>query len=318
MGKTLSEYMQFLADRDLIWPRPPEPVVPKATPFVKSIVGLRAIIWNVYGTLLNIADGELLHLVDDPLRMEVALDKTVQEFNMWNSMYRKPGAPWELMFQQYKPLLEDLRLTGKVQRGESPEVDSSRLWKVLVERLLQKNHTWDAAIYGDLEDYSEKIAYFFHAALQGCEAAPEAKDAILECHELGLLQGLAGDGQAFTLSHANRLLDPGRKTILSQCLASGCTSFSYEVGARAPNSRVYERCLEVLREFGVQSDQILVVSSRLVEDLAPAKQLGLWTALYAGNKYSLRATSQQVRDPELKPDRILTRLGQIRQIAGNE
>ena len=59
---------------------------------------------------------------------------------------------------------------------------------------------------------------------------------------------------------------------------------------------------------------MLYVSSRLVADLAPAKRLGLRTALFAGDKTSLRATGAQVRDPELQPDRILTALNQIHQI----
>ncbi|MCY2962712.1 MAG: HAD family hydrolase [Planctomycetota bacterium] len=316
MGKTLAEYAAWLDERELIWPTPPAPVPAKATPYLKPLPEVRAVLWNVYGTLLTISDGQLLHLVDDPLRMEVALDKTVQEFNMWNSMYRKPGAPWELMFQQYKPLVEDFRLTAKVRKGEHPEVDSAAVWKKLVERLLEKKHSWDQSIYGGLDDYAAKIAFFYHSALQGVAATPHAREALHESNEAGLLQGIVGEGQCFTLTQASRVLDPGRSTLLSRCLTSGCVSLSSELGVQPPSERLFQPCLDVLREFGVGSGEILYVSSRLAEDLAPAKQLGMRTALYAGDKNSLRATGTQVRDPELKPDRILTDLAQIRQIAG--
>ncbi|HBH54611.1 MAG TPA: HAD family hydrolase [Planctomycetaceae bacterium] len=318
MGKTLAEYADWLAGRDLIWPVPPEPVPAKATPFLKPLPEVRAVLWNVYGTLLNIADGELLHLVDDPLRMEVALDKTVQEFNMWNSMYRKPGTPWELMFQQYEPLVADQRLTGKVRRGETAEINSAQIWKVLVERLLQKKYSWDHALYGELDDFCEKIAWFFHSALQGCGAAPGARESIAGLAGQRLVQGVVGAGQSFTLTQVHRLLEEGEGLQRQPLpLTPGCVSLSYELGAAPPTERLFAPVLETLQGLGIEPGEVLYISSRLVADLAPAKRLGLRTALYAGDKTSLRATGSQVRDPELQPDRILTALNQILQITGN-
>jgi len=318
MGKTLAEYADWLAGRDLIWPAPPTPVPARATPFLKPLPGVRVVLWNIYGTLLNIADGELLHLVDDPLRMEVALDKTVQEFNMWNSMYRKPGAPWELMFQQYQPLIAELRLTGKVRRGETAEVDSAHVWKVLVERLLQKKYTWDQVLYGELDDYCQKIAWFFHSALQGCGPADGAREAVAGLEQKHLIQGLVGAGQCFTLTQVRRLLEEGQGLQRRPLpLAPGCVSLSFELGAAPPTERLFAPVLETLQGLGLEPGEVLYVSTRLVADLAPAKRLGLRTALLASDKTSLRATGSQVRDPELQPDRILTALNQILQITGD-
>ena len=54
---------------------------------------MKAVLWNVYGTLLAIPTGDLVFEHPQPLIMEVALDKTIAEFNMWASMSRKPGKP---------------------------------------------------------------------------------------------------------------------------------------------------------------------------------------------------------------------------------
>ncbi|RPI80214.1 MAG: HAD family hydrolase [Planctomycetaceae bacterium] len=319
MGKTLSEYADWLDQRDLIWPAAPEPAAAKATPHLKPLPEVRAVVWSVYGTLLTIADGNLLHLVDDPLRMEVALDKTVQEFNMWNSMYRKPGAPWELMFQQYEPLVKEHQMTGKVRRGEHAEVDSAKIWKILLERLLQKKYVWDAALYGNMDEYSQKVAYYFHSALQGVRSAPQALMALRSVREGGLLQGLVGDGQCFTTLQLRRALaSEGFRDALDELVDERFVELSYALGVRQPAERLFEAPLEELREAGIKPGQALYVSCRLVDDLAPAKKLGLRTALYAGDRHSLQATGSQVRDPALKPDRILTELGQIRQIVVRE
>src|SRR5579863_3648064 len=119
MAKSLQEYADWLDVRETLWPAAPRPVAPRATPFLKPLKGIRAVTWDVYGTLLSISEGRLLSLSSDPLRMEVALDKTIHEFNMWNSMTRKPGAPWEYMLEQYKGLVAAAQLAASPRPGQA-------------------------------------------------------------------------------------------------------------------------------------------------------------------------------------------------------
>ena len=108
MAKSLLEYAEWLTERNLRWPAAPAIESAKATPYVKPLTGIRAVTWNVYGTLLRITDGELLFQHPQAIRMEIALDKTIQEFNMWNSMTRKPGKPWEYLQQLYLNAVDEL------------------------------------------------------------------------------------------------------------------------------------------------------------------------------------------------------------------
>ena len=95
MAKTLSEYAEWLDERKLVWPAAPKRVPITAKPSIGPLAGIRAVAFSVYGTLLRITDGQLLLQHPQAVRMEIALDKTIKEFNMWNSMTRKPGKPWE-------------------------------------------------------------------------------------------------------------------------------------------------------------------------------------------------------------------------------
>ena len=80
MGKSLEEYADWLDEReDVKFPRPPRVDPPKAAPYVKPLRGIRVVLWDVYGALLRIADGELLVRHPQELRMEIALDKTIKE-----------------------------------------------------------------------------------------------------------------------------------------------------------------------------------------------------------------------------------------------
>ena len=92
MPLTLPEYAQSLAERNLRWPVAPKAEPVRAAAMADPLPGIRVVLWNLYGTLIRIADGELLHITPDEMRMEIALDKTIREFNMWYSM--TPSLAW--------------------------------------------------------------------------------------------------------------------------------------------------------------------------------------------------------------------------------
>lgn len=315
MSKTLWEYAEWLDERDLLWPAVPEPDPIKATPYVEELPGVRAVTWSVYGTLLRVADGRFEPMVADPLRMEVALEKTIHEFGMWQSMTRKPGAPWEYMGQQLRRLVEARRLAGTGHLGEAPEVDLSQVWRVLIERLQQKDYAWDEDSLGDLDQYSEKVAYFFNRALQGIAATRRARMALRHARRAGCKQGIVADGQAFTTVQLWRgLRAQGHGPAPAKLFTPGCVCLSHAFGVRQPSERMFKACLARLAKHGIAPDEVLHVATRLVDELGPAKKLGMKTALFAGDRLSVQAKAAQVNDPSLRPDRILTDLGQIRQI----
>ncbi|MBX3440248.1 MAG: HAD family hydrolase, partial [Planctomycetaceae bacterium] len=72
MAQTLLEYLDALDERNLVWPQPPEPRPLAAKPTLKPLPEIKAVTWSVYGTLLTIAEGELLHLHPDPVCNQVA------------------------------------------------------------------------------------------------------------------------------------------------------------------------------------------------------------------------------------------------------
>ena len=312
MAKTLTEYVRWLDGRDLIWPAPPKAVPAGATPALKPLRGIKAVTWNVYGTLLRISDGKLLQQCRDEKQMEIALEKTIHEFNMWQSMTRKPGAPSQQLSAKYKELLEMRRLAAPAAKGSVPEVESAAVWQTLLERLNEKEYTYDADFYGDLEELSDKVAYFFHASLQGVEAAPNALAALQRVANAGLRQTLLSDGQSFTLVQMLRALESqGKLPPAGELLAFDCLTLSFQEGVRKPSKSLYRACLARFAEHDIKPGEILHVGNRLRDDLAIARQAGMRTALYAADKTSLRASKAEIQDPQMRPDRLLTDLAQI-------
>src|SRR5262245_62652193 len=143
MPLTLEQYVDYLHTRkEIPWPAAPEVTPAKARPHLDSMTSIKAVLWNVYGTLLAIPLGELVFEHPQALVMEIALDKTINEFKMWGSMSRKPGAPSEYMRHLYAQELLLHKAPGGTERY--PEVLSEKIWEALIKKLFHKEYQFDA------------------------------------------------------------------------------------------------------------------------------------------------------------------------------
>jgi FMN phosphatase YigB (HAD superfamily) len=311
MPLTLEQYANYLDTRGLSWPGAPEPQAPRARPRLIAMPQVSMVTWNIYGTLLAIPSGNLFFEHPNKFVMDIALDKTVQEFKMWNSMSRKPGQPSDYMGEIYARVLSEQRMAPSP--GEKfPEILSEKIWEAIVKKLLQKDYKLDPVRYGSLNEFSRKIAYFFHTSLQGTACYAGTARAVESVHALGLKQGLVADAQNFTLVQLQRGLTRDKGTVGVDALFDrSLRALSCELGARKPSERLFKHLLAAAGQQGLDPAQVLHVGPSIPNDIAPAKKLGMRTALFAGDKESLQATAEQLKDPALRPDALMTELGQI-------
>jgi FMN phosphatase YigB (HAD superfamily) len=321
MPLSLEQYIRYLDTRDIPWPTPPEIERPKAKPYLVRLPTIRAVTWNVYGTLLAIAGGELYLEHPQAFIMDVALDKTIQEFKMWGSMTRKPGQPAEYLRQIYSDLLAQQQLAVPDRAEKYPEVAVDKLWETFIKRLFQKDYQFDAGFFGSLNEFSRKVAYFFHASLQGVSCYPGALAALRQVVDIGLNQGLLGNGQCFTPGQLEHCLSgdacptpDARHPTLDELVDPSLRFLSYEIRARQPSDRLVRQALAALAGKGIKPDEVLHVGSRVALDVVPARRLGMRTALFAGDKASLQATPEQLKESASRPDVLLTELTQIGEV----
>ncbi len=316
MPLSLAEYADFLDGRRLIWPQVTPVKAVAATPSVKLLPGIRAVLWDVYGTLLRVSDGRFTLFPKDEARLQIALDKTIHEFNIWNHLYRKPGPPWQSLIGLYRSITERQSMAGAA-RGDVTDINLVETWRAIIERLFEKEYTFDEAEYGDLDEFSEKVAYFFHSNLQATEAREGATRAMSDISAAGLIQGLLSDGQSFTLVQALRALaKQGDLPPLYELFRPQSIILSHEQAAKKPSRSLFAHAVNQLRIIGIQAQEILHVSCRLSTDLVPAKAAGMKTALLVAEKSGLEVNADVLKDPATKPDRLLTRLDQISSVVG--
>ena len=316
MSLSLAEYADLLDERKLIWPKVPALTTVKANPSIKPLPGIRAVLWDIYGTLLRISDGRFTLFPEDEARLQIALDKTIHEFNMWNHMYRKPGPPWQSIIGLYRSTIERQSMRGS-PKGDVTEVNLVDTWRALIEKLLEKDYTWDTGQYGDLDELSEKVAYYFHCNLQATEARAGAVRAMSDVSAAGLTQGFLCDGQPFTLVQTLKALSmQGDLPPMYELLRPQTLILSSDCDVKKPSRSLFAKAVQNLRELGIPAQEILHVSCRLSTDLVPARAAGMKTALLVAEKSGLEVAADVLNAPTTRPDRLLTDLSHITDVIG--
>ncbi len=311
MPLTLHQYVcEHLPGRGLPWPAAPAVVPVKAKPSLERLP-VKAVLWTVYGTLVAVHGGDLAFESDIDFVTDAALDKTIQEFKMWNSMSRKPGAPAAYMKELFRKAFDLVRLTG------GGEIRSELIWDDIFKKLMTKEYSYDGAVYGPPAEYVKKIAYFYHASIQGAGCYPGAAEAIRAVSDAGKKQGLLADGQCFTPAQLRKCLRDQEPTFdPAMHFAADLRVLSGEHKVKKPTDDLFRAAAAACRAKGIVPEEVLHVGSNLMRDIAPAKKVGFRTALFAGDKNSLRATGDQLKDPHLRPDVLLTELPQIAEVVG--
>lgn len=311
MPLTLDQYATHLDTRDIQWPAMPVVDAPKVRPHLPELTGIRAVLWNVYGTLLAISEGDLKFDIENEFIMGVALEKTIHEFKMWGSMSRKPGQPSEYMKEIYRKVITDLRMAS-VPGERYPEILAEKAWENIIKKLFQKEYKFDTAFYGLLPEYSKKVAYFFHASLQGTGCYAGAAETMEELAGRNIAQGLLGDGQCFTPTQLARGLARQRSSVsLDIIIPANRRNLSYSIRGRKPSDNLFQAAIESMGTLGIEASEILHVGSSLTRDIGPAKKWGMKTALFAGDRASLSATGDQLKDPQYRPDAMITEPSQL-------
>ena len=280
-------------------------------PHLKPL-SVRAVLWTVYGTLVAVPQGELLFEHPQDFVTDAALDKLIKEFKMWNSMSRKPGAPAVHLKEAYTKTLTTLRMVG-VSGEKFPEVAVEKVWEDIVKKL--RDYTFDVIRYGSLNEYARKMAYFYHASIQGAGAYPGAAETVRAIASGARPQGLLADGQCFTVGQLQRCLKQQDPDLDVNTVFPPALRFvSADRKARKPSDTLFKAAIQALGEKGVRPGEILHVGSSLTRDIGPAKKHGFRTALFAGDKNSLAATPEQLKDPAFRPDVMLTELPQVLEV----
>ncbi|MCG8586371.1 MAG: HAD family hydrolase, partial [Pirellulales bacterium] len=192
-----------------------------------------------------------------------------------------------------------------------PEVDIVKVWRDACENLSQQGIL---EIPPESADFA-RLAIEFEVRTNPVWPMPGLAECFGELRSRGTVMGIISNAQFFT-----PLLFPA---VLEQSLddlgfAANLRYYSYMHGLAKPGSELYTMAAEGLDALDIEPGEVLYVGNDMRNDIWPAQTVGFRTALFAGDRRSLRMREQDERRAEYgQADAIVTSLEQIPALIDN-
>lgn len=309
--------------RDLSTPLAPKPT--GIEPLLAALQGVKAVLFDVYGTLLISASGDIGHDSSgmEPIALgalltmagiEPGAEKTADSLERAASRTGRPHQDWHQDWHQDRqapPLGIGERLSAAIEAEHEarraggtgyPEVDIRSIWAAVLAELGLRPTAQQV----------QKIALEYECRVNPVWPMPGLANLLSALRQHDLVLGIVSNAQFYTPLILEAFLGQPPAAL---GLESGCSAWSYQLREAKPATAIYQVALDGLaRSHGIRPDQVLFIGNDRRKDIWPAGQLGLKTALFAGDARSLRLHEQDRALAGVAPDRVLTELAQVLQI----
>ncbi|MBN1687297.1 MAG: HAD family hydrolase [Spirochaetales bacterium] len=269
------------------------PVPTGVIPRLQPISGVKAVLFDVYGTLLISGSGEVGTVLEQPLSdafREALIAAGITSPD--NDIVRRTG---ELFFAEIRR-----RHTSSLGKGiDHPEVDIIDVWQEVLRSLSISSTAERCARVA--------VVYEVHANPVGL--MPGAATTIAGLKSIGLQIGIVSNAQFFTQTLLEYELG---STLAHAGFNMGLCAYSYRWGVAKPSPALFSPVMEHLSgAFGIQPSSVMYVGNDMLNDIYTAARIGCRTCLFAGDRRSLRLRTDHRLCAHLEPDALVTELGQI-------
>jgi putative hydrolase of the HAD superfamily len=275
--------------------RPRDPgVAPKTGP----LRGIRAVLFDVYGTLLVSGSGDIG--VGQGVESTAALREALQAAEV--AVGAGPGAVDPTVgVRAYEAAIFASHRHARARGLRWPEVDILEIWGEVLGGLLPEHRIGIPQL--------ARVAAEYECRVNPVWPMPGMAESLRRLRDAGLLLGIVSNAQFYTPLLFSALIG---QDLGSLGFRRELCAWSYRLGEAKPSEAIFRPVLERLRSgFGVEPGQALYIGNDMLKDIRPAHDLGFRTALFAGDQRSLRERHDESSCQGLRPDTVVTRLDQL-------
>lgn len=282
---------QELAKRMRELSAPLEPIPAGEEPRLGELEGIRCVLFDIYGTLFISASGEVGAAAD--INQQDALEQAFSACGYPASAHAQISAG------RIAERIREEHQAARKNHVEYPEIDILEIWESL---LLELNLAFES------RDALKRLAVEYEARTNPVWPMPGMEQVLEEINARRIMMGIVSNAQFYT-----HLLFPAftERACADWGFNEELCVWSYRAGEGKPSRDIYRVALSVLDYWGVQPDQVLYVGNDMRNDIAPAHELGCRTALFAGDRRSLRWRKGDPLVGETTPDLVITELTQL-------
>ena len=268
--------------------RPLAPIPTGVSPDLSKIHRFSAMLFDVYGTLLISQAGDIGFNLEPTKRVD-DLRNMLRRYGI----NQTPGRLADALHRSIERTHDISRRRGI----DYPEVDIVQVW----QQVLGLNDM----------NWVKDFALEYELIINPVYPMPGLEHLLLACQKRKMPMGIISNAQFYTVDLLQMFLGA---TLEKRGLDHRLLFFSWREGHAKPSTVMFNRAKQVLVGRGIPAESVLVVGNDLRNDILPAKAVGFKTALFAGDRRSLRQRESDDRCRDVTPDLIVTDLRQL--IAG--
>lgn len=262
-------------------------------------LAVKAVVFDVYGTLFISGSGDI-GLASETGSAQ-ALADALQEAGFSGDL----AAAGTQGVDRLSGLIRERHAHCRSQGVQFPEVEILDVWRQLLAELRAGNLLDSAPDAAALR----LVAVGYECRVNPVWPMPGLPRLLHYTAQSGLRMGIVSNAQFYTPLLFEAFLG---QPIGAFGFDERCCSWSYQHLQAKPSTAIFEPVLRQLRDDrGIRARDVLYVGNDCLNDMMPAQQLGCRTALFAGDRRSLRLRVDDVRCRGLEPDITLTNLSQL-------
>ena len=282
-----------------------KPVPTLLKPFVRKDPAVKAFVFDVYGTLLVSASGD----IDESV---FSTDNINRAFNSAGIQVSKRVEDQATLLteilEEFRQSVREYHDKERTEELPYPEVNILQIWEKIILTCEKRNQL---ILDGPL--CIKCFTFVFEVLSNRIYPMPGMKELLTRLAEQSYPLGIISNAQFYTPVIMNFFLhDSISEDEAVFPFDPDLTIFSYKYMRSKPDVFLFELLKEQCsRKYGLFADEILFIGNDMFRDIYPAFLSGFKTALFAGDTKSLRLRQEKPELKKIVPDYIITDLMQL-------
>jgi len=287
-----------------------DPIAPGSLkPRLKIPGPIRAVLFDIYGTLLISGSGDISHHAklnsggNDSGHARPGVVKIGELLE--NCGYKaSKQLSFHLLGGTLRQKIAERREQMRAGGIEHPEVDIRDIWKKTLDTL------WEGGLLLEPPSplFVDLLALRYELAVNPVWPMPGFPSIIRELRDSGLRIGIVSNAQFYTPLVLQAICD---KAISQIGFEEKLCSWSYKLSEAKPSINIFKAPLAQLAKDQIKAAEVLYIGNDKLNDMASASGIGCKTALFAGDKRSLRLREGNP-EADIEPDMVITELSELR------
>ncbi len=271
-----------------------------AIPSFSKSDSIKAVIFDIYGTLIISSSGDI---------MQSSYDASM----FWDAL---KTAGYKILVDENELMRIHALFKNEVKRARQdainngtpfPELNIVKVWDKTL-KLAQEEKIIEILPKSDLKLF----VFIFELNSNKVWPMPSMHTTIALLRSKNIPLGIVSNAQFYTPIIMNYFLhDKVMEDEFIEGFEDDISVFSYKLLKGKPDTAIYKELLPSVEKRGIKPSEVMYVGNDMLKDIYASSELGFTTCFYAGDMRAYRLREDHPEASKIKPNYIITDLKQL-------